>query len=71
MRLSINPNTLHDYLLLVGGAEVERTGMVATFTFVFDFSPLVASCQFAVSRRAWKLTDLLRARGLKTTNLPG
>jgi hypothetical protein len=26
--------------------------MAATFIFVFDSSPLVASCQFAVGRRA-------------------
>jgi predicted HTH domain antitoxin len=77
---------------------------VASFTFVFDSSPLVASCQFTVGRRTvaefearlaelyqqwqalristsrfaellgvspWELADLLRARGLKITNLPG
>jgi predicted HTH domain antitoxin len=59
--------------------------MVVRLIFVFDSSPRVAelyrqwqALRISTSRFAellgvnpWELADLLRARGLKVTNLPG
>jgi hypothetical protein len=57
------------------GTELLRAGFEARLTELYQqWQALrISTSQFAelLSVSPWELTDLLRTRGLKTTNLPG
>jgi predicted HTH domain antitoxin len=57
------------------GAELLRAGFEARLTELYQqWQALrISTSRFAelLSVSPWELTDLLHARGLKTTNLPG